>query len=134
MYQVSPSTNIFEVGGGTENSSVLATFPPAVPPNANVVVEGAGTAPAPLYLAVPRSATSVHVDPFQFSVAPVAGGPPVNANPAVVVPEPDNSLRAVFTSVISVHEEPSYCSTSLETDGSAPATAKAAVCIPNPAK
>ena len=63
-----------------------------------------------------------------------AGVAPPKAKPSVVVPEPTRAARKVLTSVISVHEDPSHCSTFATLLGKgllvSPETSKAAVEIP----
>jgi hypothetical protein len=63
-------------------------------------------------LAVFISFTSVQLDPFQYSVALVVGDLPPHAIDAVfVAPKPPKEFLALFNSVISVQEVPSYFST-----------------------
>jgi hypothetical protein len=70
-------------------------------------------APAPEYLAVPKSLTSVQLVPFQFSVLPVLGGYPPKAKAAVLVtPAPLILLLAVFKSLTSVQLVPFHNSVS----------------------
>jgi len=59
------------------------------------------------YLALFKSATSVHADPFHCSVIARSGGlnPPETKN-AGEVPDPKGNLLAVFKSVVSVQLEP----------------------------
>jgi hypothetical protein len=73
---------------GAENSSVVATCVVVYPPDAKAAV----LIPEPKFclLAVPRSAISVQLDPFQNSVIPVIPGsvsPPI-AKASVEVPAP----------------------------------------------
>ena len=70
--------------------------------------------PAPDDLAVAKSATSVHEEPSQLSVAAVLGGVivPAKAYAAVLDPAPDTSVLPVFKSLTSVHDEPFHTSVS----------------------
>ena len=79
----------------------------------------AETAPVDLFgnmVALPddMSFISVHDEPFQNSVAPVAPGvPPPKTIPELVFPVPLAATLAVLISVVSVQEVPSQDSTAL---------------------
>jgi hypothetical protein len=71
--------------------------------------------PASSLLAVFRSFTSVQLEPFQLSVAPVLPGeasPPKARDDVLSAPQPPSKLLAVFTSATSVQAEPFQLSTS----------------------
>jgi len=74
--------------------------------------------------------------PFHDSVfaIEVVVYPPINKDTGAVVPTPAPSYLAVFTSVISVQEEPLYCSTLDIGEGTgSPLIAKPDVNVPLPA-
>jgi len=86
--------------------------------------------PALAPAAVPKSFTSVQVDPFQDSVFATTGE---FVEPAIIcavdVPKPHIPSRAVFISVVSDHEDPSNCSTAAPGPGRPPELI-AAVVVP----
>src|SRR6056300_1308424 len=107
---VYPVENVF-VKRPLSNSSVAP--PPTgvgLPPNAIAVDDGEPPSGLPkLYLAVPKSAISVQLVPFQDSVSPNKPGElgvPPKAKADVCVPAPPNFCRPVFKSLTSVQLVP----------------------------
>ena len=86
------------------------------------------------FLAVAKSATSVHEVPSQLSVFATNGvGPPPKANAFVLEdPEPANKLLAVFNSLTSVHAEPFQLSVLAVALPVSPPATTAAVVVPAP--
>ena len=89
--------------------------------------------PAKKSLTVFKSAVSVHAEPFQDSVSPVAPGEssPPNDKADVEVPVPALSLTPVFKSPTSVQLTPLYVSVVALTGS--PPNANPATLVPDPA-
>ena len=124
---MSPSFKVVAVIGGKDHSSVaedsFGLLPPANKPEVPV------PEPDPLFLAVPRSFTSVQDVPSKDSVFATLPGdacPPI-AKAKVDVPKPPSSLLVVFKSAFSDQDVPLYSSVLPILLGGPPPKANAAV-------
>ena len=105
-------SNVLVVNGTVHSSVALETLP-VLPLNASPETDEPD--PLILVLAVPKSATSVQLEPLNDSVIArlPPGVPPPKANPEVVLPLPPGNCLPVFKFPTSVQLDPFQISVSL---------------------